>query len=110
MTPFYIGNFTKGQKQCFNNRIIINAVLITLIIFSAFIYLIEVNSISAFSFKIDTLKQRVRELESDNQQLEIQVGKLESMSNLELWAEELSLVKVAQADYLIPPVTAVAVK
>ena len=110
MTPFYIGNLTKSQRAHSNRNIVLNVAFIVLIICSIFVYLIEVNSISTYSFKIEAIEQRIKELEANNQSLEIELGKKESMSSLDLWVEKLKLTKVAVVDYLTMPITAVAAK
>lgn len=110
MTPFYIGNLHKNQRKNSGGNAILNTIIIILVFGIIIIYLLEANSISTYSFKIDVLKNRVQELETNNQLLEIRLGKMNSMSNLDFWAEKLKLVKVVQADYLIPSITAVAAK
>jgi hypothetical protein len=110
MTPFYIGNAIKRQQKYARKNRFLNIIFLASIIFSIFVYLVEANFISASSFKIAALKERVKELESSNQLMEIEVSKLESISNLDLAVEKLNFVKIAQADYLSIPVTAVAAK
>lgn len=110
MTPFYMGNLHKNQQKKSDRNIVLNVVLIGFIVSFIITYLIEVNSISTYSFKVDILKNRVQELEINNQLLQIELSKLNSMSNLDFWAERLKLIQVAQADYLISPLTAVAAK
>lgn len=110
MTPFYIGNLYKNQLKSSRRNTILNIIIIIILFSIILIYLAEANFISTYSFKVDALKDRIRELEVNNQLLEIEFSKMNSMSNLDFWTEKLKLVKVAQADYLNIPITAVAAK
>ncbi|MGC9048796.1 MAG: hypothetical protein ACP5IX_01060 [Patescibacteria group bacterium] len=110
MTPFYIGNSIKGQQKHAKRNQILNIGFLTLIILSVCAYLIEANFVSVYSFKIEALKERIKELESNNQLMEMKLSQLGSTSNLDLVVRKLNFVKVTQADYFNLPITTMAAK
>lgn len=110
MTPFYLGNHKNCQERYSKKNMILGTILICFILISVFTYLIEVNSVSTYSFKIDGLKERVNEMKTNNQDLKIDLSKADSMDNLGFVVEQLKLVKADKAEYLTLPAVAMAVK
>lgn len=75
-------------------------ILMSLLFVGVLSYLVEINSLSIFTFKMDALKQRITELEGNNQNTELQLNKSESLVGLEQWASQSGLVAIKQFDYL----------
>lgn len=101
MTPFYIGNSTKhlnkqySQKNFHWNLIIGGGVFIVLCF-----YLLEMNSVANFNFKIDDLKQRIGELQINNQGAELNLRQNDTLEQLNSWATMAGMVAIDSSDYL----------
>lgn len=111
MTPFYIGNSSQIDRKVIKKKImVVNIILFFSVLAVICLYLIEMNAIAVFGYKIQDLKIRIDELNSVNQLLEIEMYKSGSMSNLSILADELKMVKISQADYIWPAQSRVAAK
>ena len=111
MTPYYIGNSSvKSAARCSSKNFYINLFVLSAIFLGILIYLIEVSSLAIFTFKVDSLKQRISELENNNQKTELNLNQSESMGDLDQWATGAGLVAIKQFDYLKPLDSVVAVK
>jgi|GEM_PF-2079078 len=111
MTPFYIGNSTKhlNKQYCQKNfhwNLIIGSGVFMVLCF----YLFEMNAVANFNFKIDDLKQRVSELQINNQDAQLNLRQNDSLEQLNSWAATAGLVAIDSADYLTAPDVTVAVK
>lgn len=93
-----------------NRLIFLNIGLITLLIIVGIFYLIQVNAISSYSFKIKELNDKLEGLKINNAQMEQTVIGLESIGNLYQLSAGSDMVKIVQVDYLVSSETSVAVK
>ena len=111
MTPFYIGNSIKNlnkrysQKNFHWNLIIGGGVFMVLCL-----YLLEINSAANFNFKIDDLKQRIGELQINNQDAELNLRQNDALEQLSSWASTAGMVAINSSDYLTASDATVAVK
>lgn len=89
------------------------AILSILIIFSlfclGFLYLIQTNGLVACSYQIRQQKEHLKQLEAENQKLEMEIAHWQSPVNLEKIVQTLSMVEANQVIYLEEE-TAVAIK
>lgn len=80
------------------------AVLSILIIISffclGFLYLIQTNSLVAYSYKIREQKNHLRELENQNQFLEMEIAQWQSPAKLTEMIQSLEMVEAGQVTYL----------
>lgn len=92
--------------NCTKINILALAILVTMIA----VYLWQANILATSGYKIDKLQSSVKDLQQQNQQLNVEYTNLQSMQNLEAKIKELQLVAVAQTDYLNSLETVMAVK
>ncbi|NQV00611.1 MAG: cell division protein FtsL [Parcubacteria group bacterium] len=80
------------------------AVLILLIVFSifslVFLYSFQSSSIVACSYEIREQKEKFKNLQIENENLEMGITQLRSPANLEEIAQSLNMVEVEQVIYL----------
>jgi len=80
------------------------AILSILIIFSMLflgaLYLIQLNSLVSHSYQIRQQKEQLRNLEAENQTLEMEIVQLQSPANLEELVQSLGMIDVGQVTYL----------
>lgn len=73
-------------------------------------YLLEINSVANFNFKIDDLKQRVGELQINNQDAELNLRQNDTLGELSSWATSAGMVAIDSSEYLIAPDVTMALK
>ena len=111
MTPFYIGNSSKNLNKQYSpknfrwNMFIGGGVFVVLCF-----YLLEMNSVANFNFKIDDLKQRVGELQINNQNAELNLRQNDTLEQLNSWAATAGLVAIDSSDYLTAADVTMALK
>lgn len=80
------------------------AILSILIIFSMLflgvLYIIQINSLVDYSYQIRQQKEQLRNLQAENQALEMEIVQLQSPANLEELVRSLGMVDAGQAIYL----------
>lgn len=79
---------------------ILNIIVLSLIVFSAALFLVGSNQISIKKYETIWLKEQIKDLESINQQLGVKIAEKQSMNNLEEYSQNLGLVKVDKVEYL----------
>lgn len=85
------------QKPLTLNIILLVAIFVVLIF-----YVIEINQIITFGFKLNELEQKQEEMKKINKTLELEKIKLESLNNTENELTSLDLVKIDKVEYLRP--------
>ncbi len=66
----------------------------------AFMYLTVTNEIAIKGYKIQELENKVIELKTENQKLQIQTTQFQSLQNIEQQAKNLGMVPVDHVEYL----------
>lgn len=84
-------------------------ILILLIIFGL-AYFWQINNISTQGFQMKELEKNIQLLKEENQKLELEAARQQSMLNIDEQVQELGLVAVDKVEYLRPVGPAVAVK
>ena len=84
----------------FKKPLILNIILIIFISFLLIFYLIEVNQIITFSFKLKELEKKKEELKEINKNLELEKIKLESLNNTQNYLNSLGLIKIEKVEYI----------
>ncbi len=111
MTPFYLGNSTSHNSlNCSCKNFCFNLVILGMVFVSIVLYLVEITALVTFTFKTDSLKQRITELQGDNQSIETRFNQSNSLNQLDDWAQKAGLVAIKQFDYLKAAGEVVAVK
>jgi cell division protein FtsL len=114
--------FTRFTTKCKNERahnekklkkvrlghISISMVVVTLTVLVGFVYLVQVNTVSTWGFKIKDLSQRAEDLQRENKKLELQVSELQSLRTIKEASKDLELVGVSTMDYVTLPPSEVA--
>ena len=97
-------NYTKSENSKRINHARGVAILSILIIFSMLflgvLYLIQINSLVSYSYQIRQQKEQLRNLEAENQTLEMEIVRLQSPANLEGLVQSLGMIDVGQVIYL----------
>jgi len=75
-------------------------IILILIFLSCILYLTQVNSLATAGFKIKKLEKEISELNKYNQQLELNVIQLQSISRTEALNKNLKMVKLSEVDYI----------
>lgn len=86
------------------------AILFILLIIFGLAYFWQINSLSTQGFQINELENNIQLLKEENQKLELEAARQQSMLNIDEQIQELGLVAVNQVEYLRPVGPAVAVK
>ncbi|MFH1173077.1 MAG: hypothetical protein V1692_00935 [bacterium] len=73
-------------------------------------YLAQANGLSTQGYQMNTLKNKIADLEGQNQQLELSIAELQSIRQISERVESLGMVKVAVTDYLSTTGSSVAVR
>jgi len=89
---------------------LLNKVIIFFIIFNAIYFVANVNDLSIKGFVLNSQKAKVKELKEENKNLELEITRLSSLSNIEKRAQAMHLVKVDKIDYIEVKDGAVAMK
>jgi cell division protein FtsL len=66
-------------------------------------YLAQSNAVATTGYKIRELEQRRKELQEDNEKLQLEAARLQSIKEVEDTAEDLKMVPSKQVNYLSPP-------
>ncbi len=99
-----------GVKKKLQGLKIINISIIILVFLFAIAYVVIVNDLSIRGFVLRDIKLQVKDLKDENEQLAIEVMKMEGYDNIEKRAQELQLVKVDKIDYITITDTSMAKK
>jgi hypothetical protein len=91
-------NGRKGQKKSWWP--IVNAVIYIFIFMGGIYYIAGINDLSIKGFKLQDLKNRSVVIKKENEDLELQIMRLESYENLTARAAEISMVRVDRIDYV----------
>lgn len=81
-----------------------------LLIIFGLAYFWQINSLSTQGFQIKELENNIQLLKEENQKLELEAARQQSMLNIDEQIQGLGLVAVNQVEYLRPVGPAVAVK
>lgn len=84
----------------FKKPLILNLILLSLIFVLLIFYLIQINQIITFGFKLNELEKRKEELEKINKSLQLEKIKLESLGNLQEDLTSFNFVKTEKVEYL----------
>jgi len=80
------------------------AILSILIVFSMLflgvLYIIQINSLVSHSYQIRQQKEHLKNLQAENQTLEMEIVQLQSPANLEGLVQSLGMIDVGQVTYL----------
>lgn len=79
-----------------------NFMILTIIVISGSVYLIEVNSLATKGYQIKELESKIADLKNEKSDLEIEVLSLQSISVVREKIEGLGLVSLEKSDYLRP--------
>ena len=109
MSP-YTKNFTLNSKSLYfpkngfvkvlRNPVVLNVILTILVLIFLLLYLLEVNQLIVFSFKLKELRERKERLGEINKNLELKKLKHESLNNTQSYLNSLGLVKTEKVDYV----------
>lgn len=91
--PKFLGRFKLNKE-----RISISIFLALLIL--GFVYLALINNVSTGGFELKRLEQRVEVLKEENEKLELEVAKLQSMNVIARASAQLELVETEKVEYL----------
>ncbi len=98
-------DYIKSQKNYYRNcergLTLISTLTVLAILTLGFFYLVQANSLVGASYEIRDYKEKAKELAEMNQELEMQIVKAQSPNNLEKAIENLGMVKVDKAIYLV---------
>ena len=100
--------FRREYKPVF--RLSKTAVVVSLvgIVFAmGLLYLSQANSMAASGYDIAKLERQTEELKAQNQQLQVEASKLQSIENVEAGVKNSGMVPISQIDY-VPASTSVA--
>lgn len=84
--------------------------ILWLLIVALFAYVWQINSLATYGYQVRELEKEVADLKNTNKQLENQSANLRSLDGLKKKLDQLSLVPVANVQYLSPPSSIVAQK
>jgi cell division protein FtsB len=89
------------SKKNHNRGLTLLSILIVFSIFClGFLYLVQTNSLVSKSYQIRQEKERLKELQNQSQNLEMEIAKWHSPANLEKLVEPLGLVEAKGVVYL----------
>ena len=77
--------------------------LIFLIISVCFLYILQVNTLAAKSYKIRSLKKEISQLEEKNKILQVNISNLKSINVLQSKTEEFNMVRAQNIEYVTVP-------
>ena len=83
-----------------SGRIILNILIIVAIISLGSLYLMQTNGVVGQGYQIRDLKERVAELQAQNQKLQIETARLQFPANLEEIAQQYNMIKADNVTYL----------
>ena len=98
------------KRESFFYLPILNKLLVCLIIVFGIGYLISANDISIKGFVLSDLKIQLEEKQKEQEKLKINSLNMQAMSNIEMRAQELKMVKVDTIDYIDGNTLGVAVR
>ena len=87
-----------------------NRMLFLLIIICGVYYMASINDLSVKGFKLLEFKEKISQLNSENNKLELEVMSLGSYGNLNQRVERLNMVAVGEIDYIVGSEAVVAVQ
>ena len=93
----------EGKKNQSRKKIrldLVNKFLLCLIIVSGIGFIVTINDLSIKGFVLQDLKMSMKNLQAENQQIELAITKLQSYDNIEIKAQEMKMVKVDKIDYI----------
>lgn len=79
---------------------LLSLLLICSVLLLGLAYLFQTNDLVSYSYQIREGKEKLRELQNNNQRLETQVANLQSPISLEEKIKELGMVEAGQMIYL----------
>jgi hypothetical protein len=86
-------------------------ILILGILAIGFLYVFQSNTITAKGYVIEGLQKELKDIETANKLLQIEVSNLESVSNLEAKTGSMEMIKAQHVDYVsLPKASALLVK
>ncbi len=95
------GDQPEKNKRDFQGKLrFINKLLLLLILFSSVYFIVSINDLSIKGFVLEDLKKQAKELEKNNQNLELSMTELKSYDNIIARTKELQMVKVDKIDYI----------
>ncbi|MBL7141694.1 hypothetical protein ISS21_01195 [Patescibacteria group bacterium] len=91
-----------GRPAGKTKRILFNCFALGLLLVITVVYLLQANIGISYYLKIEEAAQRLKSLRIENENLSQKVASLGSMANIYKISQGLKMIKVDQADYLIP--------
>ncbi|GAF72634.1 unnamed protein product [marine sediment metagenome] len=83
-----------------NIKKIVNYALFIAIFFVGIFYVVGVNELSMRGFVLYELKNKIYQLEDENNSLELDIMSAQSYENISRRADDLNMIKVGRVDYL----------
>jgi cell division protein FtsL len=88
---------TKGESYTSTP---INLALLAMIVTFGFLYLFQINSLGTRGYEIRQMEQKVKVLQAENKQLEVQRSSLSSITKIQQEAESLKMVPATNVKYI----------
>lgn len=102
------------RSEVFQNkktRRFLGIVLIFAIFVVGFLYVFQTNNTTAKGYTIEKLQKDLKDAETANKLLQIDVSNLESVSTLEAKSQGLNMIKAQQVEYVsLPKASALLIK
>ena len=96
--------YIKSKKFCKSkhNRglAVLNILIIISFISLSFFYIIQTNSLVSCNYQMRKHSQKIKELESEGQMLEMEIAQWQSPANLEELVDSLKMIEVGGVVYL----------
>lgn len=86
----------------FKKPLTLNIILLVAIFGILILYIVEINQIIGFGFRLNELEQKSDEIKKTNKVLELEKIKLESLNHAENELSSLNLIKTEKIEYLKP--------
>ncbi len=94
------GNFSKKRPGNLVSTRVLNLSMLSAIIFFGLLYLFQVNSMGTKGYEIRRLEQQVRQVESEQKNLQIKASDLQSIDRIQSNAQSLNFVPATNVTYL----------
>ncbi len=92
--------FTKKTKSAGHSALGINLALVVLIVTMGFLYLFQINSLGTRGYEIRQMEQKIKVLQADNKDLQIQSSSLSSITKIQRDAERMNMVPATNVTYI----------
>lgn len=73
------------------------------------LYISQINSVAVAGYTIKEVDKKIEELQRKNKEIELELARLQSVTNIKNESQKLNMVELSQASF-INPNTAVAIK